>query len=303
MPYTFALNERYIGFREDEDDKIYSGIETLNDIDKKIIKKLNGGCLTTRPVEVTDDWQPLENSFAILNTEEHTALGKITDGRVIPVIPAQAYGIKGKNTEQTLALDALLNLDIPLVTVTGVAGTGKTLLALAASIENRKYYRQILMARPVMPIGKDIGFLPGSMEEKMAPYMAPLMDNLGIIKDQFDDTARASRVINEMLELNKLVVEPLTYIRGRSLSRAFLIVDEAQNLTPSEVKTIVTRAGNGTKIVLTGDVEQIDSKSLTARTNGLANLIEKFKGDKLYAHVNLTHSERSPLAKRAGEIL
>jgi len=141
------------------------------------------------------------------------------------------------------------------------------------------------------------------MEEKMAPYMSPLMDNLGIIKDQLDDKARASRVISEMLELNKLVVEPLTYIRGRSLSHSFLIVDEAQNLTSSEIKTIVTRAGNGTKIVLTGDVEQIDNKSLTAHTNGLTNLIGKFKGDKLYAHINLTQSERSPLARRAGEIL
>jgi PhoH-like ATPase len=303
MAFTFALNEKYIDSDDDDDDEMYAGLETIDDVDARILEKLRGGCLCLKPVDVADDWEPLENSFVVLINEEDTVFAKIHQGRVVPVTPAVAYGIQGRNIEQVMALDALLNIDIPLVTVTGVAGTGKTLMALAAAIEHRKQYRQIFMARPVMPMGKDIGYLPGTMEEKMAPYMAPLMDNIAVIKEQFEDRARAARVIAEMLELNKLVVEPLTYIRGRSLSRSFLIVDEAQNLTAHEVKTIVTRAGHGTKIVLTGDVEQIDNKAMTSRNNGLADLIGKFKGQGLYAHINLIESERSPLAKLAGEIL
>ena len=279
------------------------GIETIVNVDPRTIERLHGGCLAISVSDVSDTWEALENSFAILQNGSTSVLATVQDGTIIHVRPGTAYGIQGKNVEQIFAIDALLNPNIPLVTVTGVAGTGKTLLALAAAIENRKYFRQILMARPVMPMGKDIGYLPGSMEDKMGPYMAPLKDNIAVIKEQFKDGDRAARVITEMIEREKLVVEHLTYIRGRSLSRSFLIVDEAQNLTPHEVKTIVTRAGEGTKIVLTGDVDQIDNQKLNSYNNGLADLTRKFKDQKLYAHIHLTKSERSPLAKLAGELL
>lgn len=302
MP-IFGINERYASLERGDKFGIYSGVDTVCDVSSRTVERLHKDCLTISTEEIRLGWSPLENSFAVLKNSSSSALAIIQNSKLVHVRPAIAFGIEARNVEQVFALDALLNPNIPLVTITGVAGTGKTLLALAASVENRKLYRQILMARPVMPMGKDIGYLPGSMEDKMGPYMAPLMDNIAMIKEQCGDDCRAGRVISEMLANEKLVVEPLTYIRGRSLSRAFLIVDEAQNLTPHEVKTIVTRAAEGTKIVLTGDVEQIDNPKLNSRTNGLADLIEKFKGQKLYAHVDLIHSERSPLAKLAGELL
>lgn len=192
---------------------------------------------------------------------------------------------------------------IPLVTITGVAGTGKTILALAAAINNRAFYKTIMVSRPIMPMGKDIGYLPGSIRDKIDPYMAPFFDNLSVIKECAENKMKAAKLIGEMLELHKIIIEPLTYIRGRSLSRSYLIVDEAQNLTPAEIKTIVTRASDGTKIVLTGDVEQIDNPRLNSKTNGLTYLIDRMKGHKLFAHINLIESERSPLAKAAGELL
>lgn len=297
----FGLNERYADAEDDEE--LYFGVDIIDDVDARTIERLNGGCLGIRVAEVTEDWEPYENSFAILNCGEDSALVKIQSGRVVPVSPSVAYGIQAKNVEQVMALDALLDFDIPLVTLTGVAGTGKTLLAMAAAIEIRKLYKVIRLSRPVMPMGKDVGYLPGDLKEKMANYMAPFFDNLAIIKEQFDDKSRPGRVIGEMIETEKLMMEPITYIRGRSLSRCFLIVDEAQNLTSHEIKTIITRAGEGTKIILTGDIEQIDNPKLNASDNGLAYTIRKMKGQALYAHVHLTESERSPLAKLAGELL
>jgi len=296
---NFGINEKFTGI----ECGIYSGFDTVCDVSSNTVEKLHKDCMTISPIEISPDWIPLENSFVVLKNGSSSALAIIQNKKLVHVRPSIAFGIEARNVEQVFALDALLNPHIPLVTVTGVAGTGKTLLALAASMENRKFYRQILMARPVMPMGKDIGYLPGSIEDKMGPYMSALMDNISIIKEQCLTNCKASRIVCEMLENDKLIVEPLTYIRGRSLSRSFLIVDEAQNLTPAEVKTIVTRAAEGTKIVLTGDVEQIDNPKLNSRTNGLADLIEKFKGQSLYAHVNLIRSERSPLAKLAGELL
>jgi len=214
------------------------------------------------------------------------------------------YGIKPRNAEQTFAVNALCNPDIPLVTLTGKAGTGKTLLALACALHVRKNYRQIYVARPVVPLSnKDIGYLPGDVESKLAPYMQPLWDNLKVIQDQFPETDKNYQLINSMIKEEKLVIEPLSYIRGRSLQRIYFIVDEAQNLTPHEVKTIITRAGEGAKIVLTGDIYQIDHPYLDAQSNGLSYLIEHFKGQKLYAHVNLEKGERSLLAELASNLL
>lgn len=215
-----------------------------------------------------------------------------------------AYNIKPRNAEQTFAIDALLNTNIPLVSMTGKAGTGKTLLALAAALQSRKNYRQIFIARPVVPLSnKDIGFLPGDVESKLAPYMQPLWDNIKVIQDQFPETDKQFQLINQLIKDEKLVIEPLSYIRGRSLQRIFFIVDEAQNLTPHEIKTIITRAGEGAKIVFTGDVYQIDHPYLDSQSNGLSYLIEHFKGQKLYAHINLIKGERSELAEIASNLL
>jgi PhoH-like ATPase len=201
-------------------------------------------------------------------------------------------------------LGALVDPDIRLVTLAGKAGTGKTLLALAAALYCRSGYRQILLARPVVPLGnRDIGYLPGDIAAKLDPYMQPLYDNLAVLRHQFDDTDPAAQRIQRMLDAEKLVISPLAYIRGRSLQRIFFIVDEAQNLTPHEVKTIITRAGEGTKIVLTGDIHQIDHPYLDSLSNGLSCLINRMAGQSLYAHITLEKGERSELADLASDLL
>ena len=224
--------------------------------------------------------------------------------RLRRVDKTSAYGITPRNAEQIFALDALTNPDIQLVTLTGKAGTGKTLLALAGALERRKNYRQIFIARPVVPLSnKDIGFLPGDIQSKLDPYMQPLYDNLGVIQSQFSETGAKSKKIKEFLVEEKLICAPLSYIRGRSLVHIYFIVDEAQNLTPHEVKTIITRAGEGTKMVFTGDIFQIDHPYLNTYSNGLSYLIEKMQGQQLYAHVNLEKGERSVLAELASNLL
>ena len=215
-----------------------------------------------------------------------------------------AYKIAPRNAEQAFALDALLNPAISLITLQGVAGTGKTLLSLAAALEQRRDYHQIYLARPVVPLSnKDIGYLPGDIKSKLNPYMEPLWDNLKYIKNQFDEKEKEFKQLTEMVENEKLVVCPLAYIRGRSLSNVFFIVDEAQNLTPHEVKTIISRAGENTKIVFTGDVFQIDTPYLDTQSNGLSYLIDRLKGQKLYAHITLEKGERSELANLANTYL
>ncbi len=215
-----------------------------------------------------------------------------------------AFGIEPRNAEQTFSLDALNNDDIKLVSLTGKAGTGKTLLALASALQQNKNYKQILLARPIVPLAnRDLGFLPGDVNDKIGPYMQPLFDNLSVIKGSHGAKSRENIRIEEMQRDGQLIITPLAYIRGRSLSDVFFIVDEAQNLTPHEVKTIITRAAAGTKIIFTGDIEQIDSPYLDKTSNGLAYLTEKMKGQNIFAHVNLMKGERSYLAELASDLL
>jgi PhoH-like ATPase len=214
------------------------------------------------------------------------------------------YGIQPRNAEQTFAFDVLNDPNVKLIGVTGKAGTGKTLLALASALRQADQYQQILLARPIVALAnKDIGFLPGDEKQKIAPYMQPLFDNLNVIKAQFPPSGSDARHIDEWQKSNKLVIEALAFIRGRSLSETFCIIDEAQNLTPHEVKTIITRAGEGTKMVFTGDLQQIDSPYLDAQSNGLAYMIDKMKGQEIFAHINLVKGERSHLAELASNLL
>ncbi len=289
-------------------EELYSGKEFIDSFDDEILLKLYQS-----PFEVGIDavkkklnGEILPNKFYILRNSSRSVLAHYDPIREVlrKVDKTDIYGIKSRNAEQTFATDALINTEIPLVSMTGKAGTGKTLLAIASALQMRKNYRQIYIARPVVPLSnKDIGYLPGDIEDKLAPYMQPLWDNIKVIQDQYSETDKQHQIIAQMIKDQKLVIEPLSYIRGRSLQRIFFIVDEAQNLTPHEIKTIITRAGEGSKLVFTGDVYQIDHPYLDSQSNGLSYLIEHFKGQKLYAHVNLLKGERSELAELASNLL
>ena len=224
--------------------------------------------------------------------------------RIVLVRKREACGIKPRNDEQKFALDACLNKKIQLVSLTGGAGTGKTLLALASALEQERDFDQIILSRPTVILGnQDIGFLPGDQKNKMSPFLQPLMDNLNVIKAQFRPGSREYQHIDGLLKDEKLLITPLAYIRGRSLGKAFFIIDEAQNLTPHEIKTIITRAGEGTKIVFTGDIFQIDQPYLDQWSNGLTHLGEKMSGQKLFEHVFLKKGERSELSEIASKLL
>ena len=224
--------------------------------------------------------------------------------RIVLVKAKQAYGIRPRNDEQKFALDALMNPRVSLVSLTGGAGTGKTLLALAAALEQEENYEQIFLSRPTVILGnQDLGFLPGDQKQKMSPFLQPLMDNLNVIKHQFRPTSREAQRIDAMLTKEKLIIEPLAYIRGRSLGKCYFIIDEAQNLTPHEMKTIITRAGEGTKMVFTGDIFQIDQPYLDQWSNGLTHLGEKMTGQPLFQHIFLRKGERSELSDIAAKLL
>jgi len=248
----------------------------------------------------------LAHQYFIFRNNSKSGLGHYDpfNKMVNRVEKTRTYGIDPRNAEQTFALDALLRPEVQLVALTGKAGTGKTLLALAAAIHQRKMYTQIFLARPIVPLGnRDIGYLPGDVDEKIGPYMQPLFDNLSVIKQKFKMQSKEHSRIEEMQQTEKLLITPLAYIRGRSLSRVFFIVDEAQNLTPHEVKTIITRAGEGTKMIFTGDIQQIDSPYLDTKSNGLTYLADRMKGQDIFAHVHLVKGERSYLADLASNLL
>jgi PhoH-like ATPase len=216
------------------------------------------------------------------------------------------WGIRPRNKEQHYALDLLLNDDIKLVTLVGKAGTGKTLLAIAAGLQKcveETNYQKLLVSRPIFPLGRDIGYLPGDIEEKLNPWMQPIYDNVELLLGFSKAEKKEGRTYHELIDLGYIEIEPLTYIRGRSIPNQFMIVDEAQNLTPHEVKTIITRVGDNTKIVLTGDPYQIDNPYVDSANNGLTTVVERFKGEAIAGHVTLSKGERSPLAELAANIL
>jgi len=287
-------------------DDLYKGIQVLDGVNQEMISKLYEIPDGVSSEDFRLDADLKGHQFYIMKNNGSSALAHYNPVNKLlnRVIKQTTYGIDPRNAEQTFALDALSNPDIQLVSLTGKAGTGKTLLALAAALSQHKRYKQIFLARPIVPLAnRDLGFLPGDVKEKMDPYMQPLYDNLTVIKHKFSHQSPEFLRINDMMKEDKLVITPLAYIRGRSLSSIYFIVDEAQNLTPHEIKTIITRAGEGTKMVFTGDIEQIDSPYLDTASNGLSYLSDKMKSQDIFAHVNLVKGERSFLAELASKIL
>ncbi|MGC4113578.1 MAG: PhoH family protein [Myxococcales bacterium] len=256
------------------------------------------------------------NQFVILRDAQnpsHTAMGKFDPKRgaskVVPIMrfaKEGVWGVRPRNVEQSFALDLLLAEDIKLITIVGKAGTGKTLLAIAAGLQktmDETVFSKLLVSRPIFPLGRDIGYLPGDVEEKLNPWMQPIFDNVEFLMNISRSDKKAGRGYQELIDLGILEIEPLTYIRGRSIPSQYIIVDEAQNLTPHEVKTIITRVGDGTKIVLTGDPYQIDNPYVDSTNNGLVHVVNRFKNQKIAGHITMTKGERSQLAELAANLL
>jgi len=286
-------------------DKLYTGKRTISNVPGSLVDLFYEGNSPVAANQLALIENPVPNENFILRNGSKSALATYSSNEQSynRISKRSAYGITSRNAEQAFALSALLNDDIKLVTLAGKAGSGKTLLTLAAALECKSRYRQILLARPTVPLSnRDLGFLPGDLAAKLDPYMQPLYDNLSVIKDKTGNSNHSDR-IQELLDNQKLEITPLAYIRGRSLQRIFFIIDEAQNMTPHEIKTVITRCGEGTKIILTGDIHQIDHPYLDSLSNGLTYLINRMVGQPIYAHVTLEKSERSPLAELASELL
>ena len=296
--------EDYLTGKVIDTENLFTGRETIVNIDVEIINKLyKEGICQPEDIGIED----LENNkYLILKSDKSSALAYFnTHNKLVERIDKQiCYKITPRNSEQIFALHALMNPHVKLVSLQGVAGTGKTLLALVGALQQRKKFKQIYLARPIVPLSnRDSGFLPGTIDLKIAPYMEPLWDNFKFIKDQYKSTDNEYKFLDTCVKNEELIITPLAYIRGRSISNVLFIVDEAQNLTPHEIKTIVTRAGEGTKIVFTGDINQIDTPYLDAQSNGLSYLIDRIKNQPIYSHVTLEKGERSELANIANEML
>ncbi len=280
--------------------------ETYEGVDPDLIDEMysKAGEINATELDFCDKLVP--NECFILKSSRNSILARFnpfTD-KIKRVDKTNNYGIQPRNAEQSFAFEILNDPEIKLVALTGKAGTGKTLLALASALKQADEFKQILLARPIVALAnKDLGFLPGDEKQKVAPYMQPLFDNLNVIKGQIPVNGPDARKLEEMQKSNQLVIEALAFIRGRSLSETYCIIDEAQNLTPHEIKTIITRAGEGTKMVFTGDIQQIDSPYLDAQSNGLAYMVDKMKGQNLFAHINLVKGERSQLSELASNLL
>ncbi len=285
-------------------DTLYTGRTIVDKINTEAINKVyeTGSC----EAEEAGVTEPISNHYYILRNGKTSAMTCYnSESKMLERVEKNsAFGVKPLNAEQVFALHAIMNPRVSLVTIQGVAGTGKTLLALAGALEQKREFRQIYLARPIVPLSnKDIGYLPGDIKSKINPYMEPLWDNLKFIQNQFPENGKEFKKIQDLVDNEKLVITPLAYIRGRSLSNIFFIVDEAQNLTPHEVKTIITRAGENTKIIFTGDIFQIDTPYLDTQSNGLSYLIDKIRNHPICAHITLEKGERSELANLANELL
>ncbi|MGE5507082.1 MAG: PhoH family protein [Chitinophagales bacterium] len=295
-------------------DELYSGNRTVRVPAETINRFYTEGGLPA--VALGPDGESLHvNEFVLLEDAAGTSQSGLArvdkPGRLVPLrnLHAELWGIKARNKEQRMAVELLLNDEVRLVTLVGKAGTGKTLLALAAGLQKvteEGVYRKLLVSRPVVPMGNDLGFLPGDLEDKLRPWMQPLHDNLELLfasREGRGGRERGGNPLQNLRDLGLVDIEALTYIRGRSIPGQFFILDEAQNLTPHEVKTVITRVGEGTKIVLTGDPYQIDHPYLDSSSNGLTYVVEKMKGEPLAGHVTLVKGERSELAELAARLL
>ena len=304
----------YQGRRRD-DSNLYSGIHHC-EVSKKKLRNLNQqSFISIEEVrsELDENIKFFPNQGLLLNNpevpeEDVLAIYNQSKNKFLTVSKEQGvWGIRPRNLEQRLALALLVDPNISIVTLSGKAGTGKTLLALAVGLQQMmvdNIYSRMLVSRPIFPMGRDLGFLPGDTQEKLSPWMQPIFDNLELLINNTSEKKSSKRdSYQELMERGMLVVEPLTYIRGRSIPNQHMIVDEAQNLTPHEMKTIVSRAGDGTKIVLTGDPNQIDNTDVNLSSNGLSTLVERFKGSQLAGHVRFTSVERSALAELAANVL
>jgi PhoH-like ATPase len=265
-------------------------------------------------IEVPNQDQLVPNQYVLLKDQSnpsHTAMGRLnaTRGKIVPLLRAGkdgVWGVRPRNMEQSYTLDLVLNDELKLVTIVGKAGTGKTLLAIAAGLHKtteEALYQKLLVSRPIFPLGRDIGYLPGDVEQKLNPWMQPIFDNVEFLMNLSRADKKAGRGYHELIDLGILEIEPLTYIRGRSIPNQFIIVDEAQNLTPHEVKTIITRVGDNTKIILTGDPFQIDNPYVDSTNNGLVHVVNRFKNEKIAGHITMTKGERSQLAELAANLL
>lgn len=298
--------EDYINDKVKNIDVFAEAQKVYSDFDPDLIDKFYASKSGLNPEDLPFFSELVPNECFVMQSARASALARYNPftHKIEHVNKGRFYGIEPRNAEQTFAFEVLMDPNVQLIGMTGKAGTGKTLLALAAALEQSGDYKQILLARPIVALAnKDLGFLPGDEKQKVAPYMQPLYDNLTVIKHQFNPYSNEVKRISEMEQGGQLVIEALAYIRGRSLSETFFIIDEAQNLTPHEIKTIITRAGEGTKVVFTGDIQQIDSPYLDSQSNGLAYMIDKMRGQKIFAHVNLVKGERSELSELAATIL
>lgn len=310
---NLRLKARSLGFETQDyyNDKVKDidlfgdGARTIEGVDPDVIDEIYSSRDGVDVAKVFDT-KPVANECFVLRSDRNSVICRYNPFTMMlrKVGKKTCFGITPRNSEQAFALDVLNDPDIKLVALTGKAGTGKTLLALAAALNQAASYKQILLARPIVAMSnKDIGFLPGDAKEKVAPYMQPLFDNLNVIKNQFSPSSSELKKIDDMQKNEQLVIEALAFIRGRSFSETYCIIDESQNLTPNEIKTIVTRAGEGTKMVFTGDIQQIDQPYLDAYSNGLIYMADKMKGQKLFAHINLVKGERSELSELASDLL
>jgi PhoH-like ATPase len=292
-------------------DELWGGVSELDVAPEQVNDFYANGSI---PLDPSHGEPPPPNAFVVLldrTNPQHSAVGKYSAPKqafvqLIKTPKEGVWGVRPRNKEQSFALDLLLNDEVRLVTMVGKAGTGKTLLAIAAGLQKTMedgVYQKLLVSRPIFPLGKDIGYLPGSVEEKLNPWMQPIFDNVEYLMNLSRSEKKAGRGYHELLDLGILEIEPLTYIRGRSIPNQFIIVDEAQNLTPHEVKTIITRVGDGTKIVLTGDPYQIDNPYVDQTNNGLIHVVNRFRNERLAGHITLSKGERSPLAELAANLL